>query len=204
VNIKWIAGLALTATMAAVPAAASDYFFSSGGYAPPSGGGYSLYSDQWIAGGFYVPSETDIQSIGTYFSDIGSNQQGTLALYTESGLQSNTALFTTKYSATSNFTGISVDWTVGPGVYWAAFEVLPDDHMDTALSETVGTGAWAFNHQGNGWVFAGGGVYGVPALVVRGTTVAVPEPGTWALAIVGLGLAGTAVRRQRRLAARIP
>ena len=90
---------------------------------------------------------------------------------------------------------------LGPGSYYFAIQVDSTFFDDYLGQGVLGSGA-AESHDGGGsWAF-GYGEFGLPSVAVAlYGTAGVPEPATWAMALVGIGMAGAALRSRARTVA---
>ncbi len=94
-------------------------------------------------------------------------------------------------------------WTLGAGNYWIAFQSYLSTGVPFFLTETpehsrmVGTDFGFYNGPGRGITYnPGDRTIGFSLNAVE-TTSAVPEPATWAMMLLGFGVLGSALRRQR-------
>lgn len=104
---------------------------------------------------------------------------------------------------TPSFTGFPSGVT--SGTYFHKFDLLdPATYRAGFVTANGGTAAGAMAALVNG-IAAGQAYYNIhtssfPGGEIRGQLAGVPEPGTWAMMILGVGLAGLALRRRRALA----
>jgi hypothetical protein len=128
-------------------------------------GGTDLYSDQWLAGQFSISDSYTISSMEGWFGTrAGTTGTVTAALYSDSGFLSGNEneLFSQQFlldapsSMPKNNTwdGVyDVNWSLGPGTYWLAFEVRSGDTANAFMpSGTSGApnplSNYAFYYQG--------------------------------------------------------
>lgn len=171
--------------------------------------GYSFNSTQWLAGlitldkGYTV---TGVEIWLTRYSDSHTAGDVTVTVYGDSGTgipDTGDVLFSTVFYAdilrTRSATWQGTDglnWDLGPGNYWLAFEVRGSSGAwyVAPISVPNPLDDYANTHQGAWWggtgMNVGMRVHGEPLPAV------VPEPAS--LTLLGLGLGGLALRRIRR------
>ena len=144
------------------------------------------------AGGNYVLNSVTIKFVGTpsapqvaLYNDSGDNTPGT----TQLAILTHTGIFT---AGDNTFSSSYADW-LSDANYWIVLR-NGGTWQYSALTPT-GPGsstAWAqSNNSGVNW----GGQSDAPYQMQVMATAVVPEPATWALAAVGLGIAGWKGRR---------
>lgn len=171
----------------------------------PDGTGFplSLDASNWIAGRVNFSQALTLNSISAWLNDQGNGSGSfNVALYDNSSNAPGALLKT----ATGNFTTVSgsagwngagnLNWDVGPGTYWAAFEVAATDSFTAVapLQAPSPLSSYAFNDGGfAGYRTLGGYAFG---LQVDATVAVVPEADTWVLMLSGLGLMSIALRHK--------
>jgi hypothetical protein len=205
------AGLAAAFALAA-PAAAGEIQIVDTGDPTQTNGGYTLLNDtaipgfpaQSIAARFTVDQDLVITSIKGWvgrFSPGPSTYH--ITLYTDGPGPNHwvpgAKLYTVGLSDGGPGNGYigtdNLNWAVTAGTYWVGFEVLSTDTLfgfmpyfvPKPLQEAIGRpGAYnpAPGAPGSAFQIAG----------------SVPEPGTWALMILGFGAAGVMLRTRRQVA----
>ena len=156
----------------------------------PTGSG-----NQALAGYFTVGSATTITGFQGYIDGFLSGGSVTATLYSD-GVDrgAGAALFSTTFSvgAGEGWDGATVSWGVGAANYWLGF--FSNDSLGMRNGAPAPLPAYAFTTENGQWqrydyldigirVFDGG---------------AVPEPGTWALLLIGFGAIGAGMRARRR------
>lgn len=110
------------------------------------------------------------------------------------------ALFSATHvtSSPNQFDGLQgLNWTLATGTYWVMFEGLSASSPLIGGGAANGLGNEAYRSGAvNAWQEADGQNLSIR---IRGdaTTLAVPEPATWAMMLVGFGTVGYAIRRRR-------
>ena len=146
------------------------------------------------------------------FADDGGQPGETLANGFANAAVTEIGPWDYSYS-TSDILRLDVDFNTafaaaGGQTYWFGFHLNSDytrDHLYWAWSETV-RDAWGEYVFGNGHSSLLGTLDNWEnnewehAFQLHGTAAAVPEPGAWALMIIGFGGAGAALRNRRRTA----
>lgn len=169
-----------------------------------------LDGNHWLAGQMTFSQALTINSISAWLNDQGNIASGfagdkfTVALYNNSGnvpgsLVSRARGHFTTASGNSGWNGaFNLNWSVGPGIYWAAFEIGCSDTF-AGIAQTNAPNPlahYAFN-DGSGYQAFSGSALGVQ---VGGTVAAVPEPESYALMLGGLGMLGFIARRKKQAA----
>lgn len=160
---------------------------------------WDLSASQGLSAEFSVSIPVKVTDVQGWIN--GGNGTATAAIYTAGIDKPGTELYSTVFSAdtASDWDGASgLNWLLGPGTYWVAFEVrsgqtlignMPSPSIlplgNEAYSNAVGT---YFSYDA---LQLGVRIYGEEQ-----TQTQVPEPTS--IALFGLGLAGLAVTRRRR------
>jgi len=164
-----------------------------------SGPQWALSSNQGLSGEFsvYIPVKvTDVQGWIN-----GGNGTATAAIYMVGIDKPGTELYSAAFTAdaASDWDGASgLNWLLGPGTYWVAFEVRSGQTLIGNMPSPSGSPL------GNEAYSSAAGTYfpydalqlGVRIFGEEQTQTQVPEP--MSLALFGLGLGGLAVTRRRR------
>jgi len=174
----------------------------------PSGPGFPLVLDgnDWLAGQVSFSQALTINSIKGWLNDgidgLG-NETFTVALYADAAnsvgglLQSTTGQFLTTQGV-ADWNGASgLNWSVGPGKYWVAFEVQGSDSFggDAPIAAPSPLARYAFN---DGSYLGYHAMNGLPiGIQIDATIAAVPEPATTGMLLAGLGLVAGIARRRK-------
>jgi hypothetical protein len=181
----------------------------------------SVSDTTWVAQGFKVSgSNTVLQSVSLGLYDSNSSPVRVQLFSDSAGSPGGSALATVSGVAGST-TPLLQSFNFSPNVsltsessYWIV----------VSTTETAGLFNWAFNQNGDfpdtqnssGWTplspttkmttdsgssWSNSGVNRPASFSITATVAPVPEPSTYALAAVGLGLAGLVRARRRRIAA---
>lgn len=163
-----------------------------------TGSNWSLYSNQNLAVSFTLTTESRIDSILSSITGAGDVTVGVMAY--AGALPSNTLLYsTTVTNPQANLLINPTDWTLGAGSYWLTANAIGS--FSGAWRGGGGTAAnWVYGNSMNTGAWYSAGSSGAPAARISVTAVsAVPEPGTYALLLVGFAaLAGVTARSRRR------
>lgn len=168
----------------------------------PDGSGDMLTLDavDYAASKFFVGSSYTIQNISGYLTAGNNGDTFTIALYSDNNGHVGTELQSTQATFVADgWNGVTaLNWNIGAGNYWVAFEVGASDNLTNDSANLILTTkspnpalATAFKNGPTYQVFSGYD-YGVS---VQGTP-AVPVPAAAWLFASGLGLVGVA--RSRR------
>ena len=214
-NLKWALALAVVA-LVALPSQAQTILNTG----TPTGGligANSIDSTDWVAESFTLNATTTIGSILAYVNTTAATDNGlsyTVALYGSKGTagslvpninfqasnQGQLDQFTATYATGGGWIGNSkLNWTLAAGTYFVAIEtdgsgvqglVLPTGGLTTLPS------AVALYSGGSGYI--SDTAISSDAFGLQVAAVAVPEPGTIGMMVLGLGVLGLGVRRRRR------
>ncbi len=165
---------------------------------------------QWLAGEFTLTEAYTITDVVGWMFELTAGEM-TLAIYGDDGDLPDTtsALFSTTFVAdlpgenvpggTANawVGGHGLDWDLGPGTYWAAFEVPTGEDTWFALPDDAPSplAHYAFGAE-SGWTVPQWGDPDWGLRVYGSADGVVPEPAT--MTLLGLGLAGLAFRRRKQ------
>jgi len=153
-------------------------------------------SDQFLAANFMLPGDATITGIEGWMSvPPGGSGRGRISIYNDAGLSPGGLLLTTTFDAPitdsleplyghAEWVGaLGLHWSLAAGSYWVAFEADPGGVIaGFILGAPNQLGAEAYS-QGSGRPWARNDALGL-GVRVQGT---IPEPSTFALAIVSLG-----------------
>lgn len=138
-KISTLAGVALLA-MTFGQQALADSMLVNTGTPDYSGSSLTLNSGQWLAAEFTTAGATTIDGVSGYLDDTGIYQAGatfTISIYDNNSANNTPALNSEEYfqQATFNQTGwnglTGLNWQLGAGSYWVAFEVGSNSDYDT-------------------------------------------------------------------------
>ncbi len=173
----------------------------------PTGAGFPLNLDgnDWLAGQVSFGQALTINSIKGWLNDGVDGLGGetfTVALYADAGnavgnlISSATGTFLTAQGV-ADWNGASgLNWSVGAGKYWVAFEVQGSDSFggEAPIAAPTPLARYAFN---DGSYLGYHAMSGYPiGIQVDATIAAVPEPATTAMLLAGLGLVAVVRRRK--------
>jgi len=171
----------------------------------PDNAGSQLLLDgnDWLAGQVTFNQDLQINSVQVYLDDLfGVGGNFNVALYSDNGNKIGSQLFSdvATYGSTG-WNGLSkLNWAVSSGKYWVGIEVdaasstnlvapqfVPNQLANTAVSWDGGSGYTYRNVSGTG----------LNSNLSFGLQIAaVPEPETYAMFLIGLGLVGLRARRK--------
>jgi hypothetical protein len=111
------------------------------GPGPDAFGGYDLSRDQWFAGKFSTSEQFIITDVkGWMASTWYGDGTATAVIYSDGGTIPGTELFSARFTVPGNYESIStsdlwygpsgLNWPLGSGTYWVAFEVRGGDGLD--------------------------------------------------------------------------
>ena len=181
--------------------AASANLIIDTGEPPDVGSGWTLDSSQWLAGEFTLSQAYTVTDVvGWMFEGTPGNI--TVAIYGDGGdvpdagseLYSQTLYVDIPDSMTNAWIGAGgVSWDLGPGTYWAAFEVHEaETHFAMSHDAPFPLDNYSFTVD-NVWVIDVAGLdFG---LRVSGEPV--PVPGSLLLSSIGLCVVTRCLRRRR-------
>ena len=171
------------------------------------------YSDpgyfQYWAGQFTLTDAYTIESVSGWMGGMAIGGID-IKLYADGGEVPGAELFSQSFVAATytfdprweNFQGLN--WNVGAGTYWVAFEPQPLDMSGSGFNTTmlVGTpsplSGYAISNEGSsGYRAENGSTLGFK---VEGTAAAVPEPESYALMLAGVMLIAGTVRHRTKKA----
>lgn len=166
-------------------------------------GGYLLDQSQWLAAEFTLAEAYDITDVQGWMNALyagSGNSTGHISIYGSgsSNLPAGASLFSGQFTVSStggvDWYGLSgLNWSLGAGTYWAAFEVWAGDtlvgNMPTPSVTPLGNEAFTWSGSWTGYNTLDIGVR------IQGTRAAVPEPST--LILLGSGLAGLGLLGRR-------
>jgi hypothetical protein len=168
------------------------------------GASLALDSTNWLAGQVTFNQALQITSVQVYLDDIfGDGGNFNLALYSDNG---NNMIGGQLYTGVATYestgwNGLSnLNWAVSSGKYWVGIEVDADSSTNLLAPQYVA-------NQLTNTAFSPDGGYSYSYRNISGTGVnsnlsfgvqvaAVPEPETYAMLLVGLGLMGFWARRK--------
>jgi hypothetical protein len=172
---------------------------------------HDLAAYQWLGFEFSVGQATTVTDIQGW---IGVSGAGSLriTLYGDGGERPGAQMFTTTFNVASpapnvnpsQWRGVSgLNWLVGPGSYWAAFEVRPTETfhgwMEAPSPAPLGNeavrGSWNLQWTEVDYLDLGVRVLGDVWTPPSGPTANVPEGGS-TVALMGLAIAGLGACRQ--------
>ena len=171
------------------------------------------YSDpgyfQYWSGQFTLTDAYTIESVSGWMGGMAIGGID-IKLYADGGEVPGAELFSQSFVAATytfdprweNFQGLN--WNVGAGTYWVAFEPQPLDMSGSGFSTTMLVGApsplsgYAISNEGSsGYRAENGSTLGFR---VEGTAAAVPEPESYALMLAGVMLIAGTVRHRTKKA----
>ena len=202
-----VAALSLGIAVAAPAQAATIY--ESAAHSDQDPGDYSIYDQSFLGAGFTLATTTTITAVGGEFDDISGNLFGAIVAlpaagdvpsFAPSDIAANTlasVIFTGTGDATDQTAPLSV--TLAAGNYALIFGGSGDGSAGmTAVDDGIVGSPNLFRYSdaifGDSWTQ--GALYDGLRFYVEGTPAAVPETSTWAMMILGLGIAGSALRRR--------
>jgi hypothetical protein len=190
--------IAATMLTLATPAMAAEIVNTGPG--PSTTTGYTVGSTQTLGGKFTVGTDTTITSIEGWLAQYIGDPELRISIYSDGGQVWGSELFSNTFTLTGattpgwyGLTGLS--WNVAAGSYWVLFgavsgeAVLPGPATSPLGDYAVRTSSGTF---ADDTIDFGVRING--SSVVAG----VPEPGTWALMLVGFGALGWQMRRRPR------
>jgi len=158
-------------------------------------GGWSLYSNQWLAGVFTLEQQQSISSIEGWIG--GGDGTVTLSIYDDGDSVPGSEIFSTNFAA-----GQLDDWygatglglLLDAGTYWASFEIRVGDTFDGWMEDPVESplSGYAFRNSQSIWNSGNDLNIGFRIQAAQG----IPEPST--LAIFALSLIGLTSRRFKK------
>jgi hypothetical protein len=207
--------LAAVATLAAaLPVTAAPHYIVDTGLGTDARNapylyGIGAYTYQWVAIQFFVPTATTITSIEGALTPRVANTTLTAKLYTVGATTDapDIELFAQAFTIPDGVgfhgaTGFA--FTVAPGAYYAAFEVLADQDFngfDLASAPNPQAKEAAARNGSGGYHRITNqptndlGSLGL-SLRVGDSPATVPEPAAWSLLIAGFAFTGAALRRR--------
>ena len=184
--------IALAATLSIAAPAQAATIVDTG---TPAGRGVALYPNQQLAGYFSLTSATVLTDVQGFMGAADNPGDVTIAISEGSDLPS-TPLYAGTFASVkaASFQGLSgLNWLLEAGNYWVSFSSTGNNGMTLGAPDPLSKGAFWQNGQ---WY---GEARSEDSLGVRisGVAAAVPEPATWAMMLLGLGMVGAAARRRR-------
>jgi len=172
-------------------------------------GGYALDSTDWLAGQITLNGAQTVTSIQAYLDDIagGPGDNFNITLYADNGsnkigAQLDSAVATWNSAGWNGLTGLN--WAVAGGKYWVGLEV--SDAEQTSFDALTGAPGLLANtassatggHSYSYYNTAGTGLSKDLNLGLTVTSVAaVPEPASWLMTLLGLGMVALFASRRR-------
>lgn len=203
-SADFVLGSCAFATACSVPFGFGDHYaaqqFTLAGAAVVKSASFILY-DQGVVG--------TGANWGFYLGDGAGGRPGTLLMAGSSPILQNTVLATGLIEDTNRtqsfFDVPSV--ALGPGTYYFAIQSITDQRRNFLAHGAAESGAAETSDGGGTWVFGYRDLLSV-AVSLYDTSIGgdpdpgdpgsiVPEPGAWALMLVGFGTLGAALRRRR-------
>jgi hypothetical protein len=189
-------GLALTL---AVDQADATLVVNTG--TPNGADALALDASNWLAGQFSLANAMTVTAISGYLDQRNQGDTFTVALYDDAANLPGTELFSGQAAyVDTGWNGLSgLSWDLAAGTYWAALEVRADT-FGGPLDSFSGVATLAAPNPLAGTAYNDGGVrgYQVADLSFGLQVDAVPEPETYALLLVGMGLTRIGAPRRHR------